>query len=84
MTWDVKTEFVGNEPDREGKDTQLTKITTTHVDTGQTYFLKARMATDAYKKAAWDNIWAQHLERTKVVTDALGDEGKSDLEGRVP
>lgn len=88
MTWDVKTELVGTEPVDEnnptGDMTELTKITATHVETGQTYKLKARMGTDAYKKAAKDNIWNQHLERTKAVDDELGDEIKADLEGRTP
>lgn len=84
--WDVKTEFVGTEPvDKEkptGDMTELTKITATHVETGQTYQLKARMGTEAYKKAAWDNIWNQHVERTKTVSDPLADEGKANLEAR--
>lgn len=86
--WTVKTELVGTEPvdknNPTGDMTDLTKITATHVETGQTYQLKARMGTPAYKKAAWDNIWNQHKERNKVVEDKLGDEGKANLEGRVP
>ena len=84
--WTVKTELVGTEPvDKDnptGNMTDLTKITATHDETGQTYHLKARMGTAAYKKAAWDNIWNQHKERTKVVSDPLADEGKNNLEGR--
>ena len=69
MTWDVKTEFIGTElvdsliPD--GDMTELRKITATHVETGQTYHLKARMGTDAYKEEAMENINNQHIERTK-------------------
>ena len=79
MTWSVKTELKSTEPVDEklpdGDMTDLTKITATHIETSQTYFLKARMGTDVCKKAAWDNIYAQHEERTKVVSDALAEEG---------
>lgn len=85
MTWDVKTEFVGTEPvDKalpDGDMTELRKITATHVETGQTYHLKARMGTDAYKKAAMENINAQHIERTKTPeTDPFADYLKTELE----
>lgn len=69
MTWSVKTEFIGTEPvDKllpEGDMTELRKITATHVETGNTYQLKTRMGTEAYKKGAMENINNQHIERTK-------------------
>ena len=80
MTWEIKREIVGTEPvDKKKPDgamTELSKITATHIETGQTYHLKARMGTEAYKKAAWDNIFNQHTERTKEdVSDPVADEG---------
>ena len=86
MTWEIKTEFIGTETvDKEKPDgdmTELRKITATHVETGQTYQLKARMGTEEYKKAAWDNIFNQHAERTKVVSDSVADEGVAYLNAK--
>lgn len=82
--WTVKTELIN-------KETELRKVYATSIyDTDieniktETYFTKGRMKTPEEKKAVWDNIWQQHLERTKVVSDPLGVEGKTDLEGRSP
>ena len=80
MPWKIKREIVGTEPiDKkklDGDMTELSKITATHIETGQTYFLKARMGTPSYKKVAWDNIFNQHTERTKdVESDSVAEEG---------
>lgn len=85
MTWNVKTEFVGTElVDKElpdGDMTELRKITATHVETGEVYQLKARMGTEAYKKAAMEDINNQHIERTKIPpTDPFADYLKTELE----
>ncbi len=86
MAWTVKTELVGTEPvDKEnptGDMTDLTKITATHIETGEVYLLKARMGTDAYKKAAWDDIFVQHEERIKSLSDVLAAEGVTCLNAK--
>lgn len=87
IAWNIKTEFVGTEPvDKkfpEGDMTELTKITATHVETGNTYYLKARMGTKAYKEMTMDNIYSQHVERIKpLAVDELADEIKKGLEER--
>ena len=80
MPWKIEREIVGTEPVNkkkpDGDMTELSKITATHIETEQTYHLKARMGTAAYKKAAWDNIFNQHIERTKEApSDEVVDEG---------
>ena len=77
-SWNVKTELVN-------EDTQLRKVNATCIENGnsQTYFVKARMATDEEKKNVWDDIWNQHLRRTETVIDAVAEQGKSNLDARV-
>ncbi len=59
MPWELKTELIGSEPvdiaDPEGDKTELTEITATHIETKEVYHLKARMGTEAYKKAGNGN-----------------------------
>ena len=80
MFWKIERELISTEPvdpkSLDGDMTELSKITATHIGTGEVYHLKARMGTDADKKAAWDNIYAQHIERTKVpAADPVAAEG---------
>jgi len=87
MSWKLETEFIGMEPVDEklpdGDKTELRKITATHIETGNTYFLKARTGTAAYKKAAWDEIWRQHTKRTKEPEeDAIATEGVAYLNAK--
>ena len=70
MSWKIKRKPVNDD------ETRLSKITATHIETGQTYFLKARMGTETDKKVAWDNIYTQHEERIKEpVEDSITAEG---------
>lgn len=80
MSWKIERELISTEPvdpkSLEGDMTELSKITATHIETGGVYHLKARMGTEADKKAAWDNIYAQHIERTKLpAIDPIASEG---------
>jgi len=86
MTWKIERELISTEPvDSKlpaGDMTELSKITATHIETGQVYQIKARMGTEADKKAAWDQIFAMHTERTKVVSDPIADEGVAYLDSK--
>ena len=76
--WIVTTELIND-------DTKLRKVYATIVDgeNSRTFFVKARMKITEEKKAVWDDIWDQYKDSTKVVVDAVADEGKQNLEGRV-
>lgn len=69
MSWKIEREIVSSIPVDskfpDGDMTELSKITATHVETGNLYSLKARMGTAVDRKMAWDNIFAQHEKRTK-------------------
>jgi len=87
MSWKIERELISTElvdkklPD--GDMTELSKITATHIETGEVYHLKARLGTEADKKAAWDNIYAQHEERTKPpAADPIAAEGKIYLDAK--
>ena len=85
MTWKIERELISTEPvDSKlpaGDMTELSKITATHIETGHVYTIKARMGTEEDKKAAWDNIYAQHTERTKPpVSDPIAAEGAEYLD----
>ena len=85
MTWKIERELISTEPvDSKlpaGDMTELSKITATHIETGEVYNLKHRMGTEADKKAAWDNIYAQHEERTKAApADLIANEGVAYLD----
>ena len=80
MSWKIERELISTErvdpKSLEGDMTELSKITATHIETGGVYHLKARMGTEADKKAAWDNIYAQLIERTKLpAIDPIASEG---------
>lgn len=84
MTWNVKTELINPETELRKVFATLTDATDIENKVVQRFFIKACMKTLDEKKAVWDNIWKQYLESKKVVSDAVGDEGKTNLEGRMP
>ena len=81
IQWTIKREVVN-------ADTQLSKVMAIRLDTDSgksgSFFYKGCMKTDEEIKAAWDNIWNQHIEARQKVdyVDPVSTAGKTNLEAR--